>query len=437
MALWTVHGNGRQLVDDAVVGSGERLSWPLTFGFGFQHLIAMFGTTTLVPLLTGFPASTTLLLSGLGTLLFLLVTRNRVPAYLGASAAFVVPMGAAVDHGGATPGALLGAIMIVGLVVFTFGVAVKALGVRLLESAMPPVVTGGIVLMIGLSLAPQTVSSFSAQPVPAAITLAVVVLATVLSRGMLRRLAVLLGVLAGWTCAALLGQVDPARLDAVARAPWFGTPEFVTPQMHLSAVPFVAPMVLVVLVELVGNVKAVGAMSGRNLDGQVGDALIGGGLATALSGAGGGSALSSHAPNVGVMAAARVYSTAACMIAAVAAVVLAFCPKFGALLGTIPVGVLGGALLVVVGVLALVGVRIWSEAGVDFADPVNLAVLGTALVAGVGDLTLSLGALRFTGLVWGSIGIVLVYPVLRGLADAVSARRDAQRSGSGWQRGQW
>ncbi|GAB2667823.1 solute carrier family 23 protein [Saccharopolyspora gloriosae] len=424
MALWTVHGDGRQLVDEAVVGSGERLSWPLTVGFGLQHLIAMFGTTMLVPLLTGFPASTTLLLSGLGTLLFLLITRNRVPAYLGASVAFVVPMGAAVDHGGAGQGALLGAIMMVGLVVCTFGVAVKALGVRLLETAMPPVVTGGIVLMIGLSLAPQAVSSFGVQPVPAAITLVIVVLATVLSRGMSRRLAVLLGVLGGWISAALLGQVDPARLDAVARAPWFGLPELVSPQLHLSAVPFVAPMVLVVLAELVGNVKAVAAMSGRNLDGQVGDALIGGGLATALAGAGGGSALSSNAPNVGVMAAARVYSTAACMIAAVGAVLLAFCPKLSALISTMPLGVFGGALFVVVGVLALVGVRIWSEAGVDFADPVNLTVLGTALVAGVGDLTLSLGALRLTGLVWGSIGIVLVYPVLRGLADTISTHRE-------------
>lgn len=423
MALWTVHGNGRHLVDEAVVGSEERLSWPLTIGFGFQHLLAMFGTTALVPALTGFPAATTFLFSGIGTLLFLVITRNRVPGYLGASFAFVVPMGAAVDHGGAGPGALLGAIMIVGLVLVAFGIAVKALGARLLESAMPPVVTGGIVLMLGLSLAGQTVSSFRAQPVPAVVTLVVVVLATVLSRGMLRRLAVLLGVLAGWGCAALSGQVDTARLHAVAAADWFGVPQVLSPQLHLSAVPFVAPMVLVLAAELVGNGKAVAAMSGRNLDGHVGDALIGGGLANSLAGSGGGSALSSYAPNVGVMAAARVYSTAACMVAAVGAVLLAFCPKLHALIGTIPPGVLGGAMFVVVGVLALVGVRIWSEAGVDFADPVNLAVLGTALVAGVGDLTLSLGALRITGLVWGSIGIVLVYPVLRSLADAVSARR--------------
>lgn len=423
MALWTVHGNGRHLVDEAVVGSGERLSWPLTVGFGLQHLLAMFGTTALVPALTGFPASTTFLFSGAGTLLFLLITRNRVPGYLGASFGFVVPMAAAVDHGGAGPGALLGAIMIVGLVLVAVGIAVKALGVRLLESAMPPVVTGGIVLMLGLSLAGQAASAFYAQPVPAIVTLLVVLVATALSRGMLRRLAVLLGVVAGWACAALTGQVDQRSMDAVADADWFGAPQLLAPQMHLSAVPFVAPMVLVLVAELVGNVKAVAAMSGRNLDGQVGDALIGGGLANSLAGSGGGSALSSYAPNVGVMAAARVYSTAACVVAAVCAVLMAFCPKLHALIDTIPRGVLGGAMIVVVGVLALVGVRIWSEAGVDFADPVNLAVLGTALVSAVGDLTLSLGALRLTGLVWGSVGIVLLYPLLRSVADAVSDRR--------------
>jgi len=423
VALWTVHGNGRHLVDEAVVGSGERLSWPLTVGFGLQHLLAMFGTTALVPALTGFPASTTFLFSGAGTLLFLLITRNRVPGYLGASFGFVVPMAAAVDHGGAGPGALLGAIMIVGLVLVAVGIAVKALGVRLLESAMPPVVTGGIVLMLGLSLAGQAASAFHAQPVPAIVTLLVVLVATALSRGMLRRLAVLLGVVAGWACAALTGQVDQRSMDAVADADWFGAPQLLAPQMHLSAVPFVAPMVLVLVAELVGNVKAVAAMSGRNLDGQVGDALIGGGLANSLAGSGGGSALSSYAPNVGVMAAARVYSTAACVVAAVCAVLMAFCPKLHALIDTIPRGVLGGAMIVVVGVLALVGVRIWSEAGVDFADPVNLAVLGTALVSAVGDLTLSLGALRLTGLVWGSVGIVLLYPLLRSVADAVSDRR--------------
>ncbi|MBQ0924820.1 uracil-xanthine permease family protein [Saccharopolyspora endophytica] len=417
MALWAVHGNGRRLLRDSVVSSEERLSWPLTIGFGVQHLLAMFGTTTLVPLLTGFPVATTLLMSGVGTLLFLVITRNRVPSYLGSSVAFVVPMSAAVGEVGAGPAALLGGIMVVGLVVLAFGVAVKALGVRLLETAMPPVVTGAIVLMIGLSLAPQSVSSFDQQRVPAALTLGTVVLLTVISRGMAGRAAVLIGVLVGWLYAAGMGQLVPERVAELAAAPWIGFPEMITPQVHVSVVPFVLPLAIVLVAEHVAHLKAVAAVSGRDLDPHVGDALIGGGLATMLSGSAGGSAVSSYAANIGVMAATRVYSTASCFVAALAAIVLSFSPKLAALINTVPMGVLGGATLVLFGMLALVGVRIWLDARVDFADPVNLAVLGTAVIAGVGDLTLSVGDLRITGLVWGSIGIVIVYPLLRNLAD--------------------
>ncbi|MFC7340680.1 uracil-xanthine permease family protein [Saccharopolyspora griseoalba] len=418
MALWTVHGNGRRLLRDSVVSSEERLSWPLTVGFGLQHLLAMFGTTTLVPLLTGFPVATTLLLSGLGTLLFLLVTRNRVPSYLGASVAFVVPMGAAADQVGAAPAALLGGIVVVGLVVLAVGVAVKALGVRLLESAMPPVVTGAMVLMIGLSLAPQSVSSFDQNRVPAALTLGTVVLLIVLSRGMAGRAAVLVGVLVGWIYAALSGQLVPGRLAELRDAPWLGFPDLIAPQVHISVVPFLLPLALVLVAEHVAHVKAIAAISGRDLDPHVGDALIGGGLATMLSGSAGGSPVSSYAANIGVMAATRVYSTAACVIAAGAAVALSFSPKFAALINTVPLGVLGGATLVLFGMLALVGVRIWLDARVDLTDPINLVVLGTAVIAGVGDLTLQVGDLRITGMVWGSVGIVIVHPILRALADA-------------------
>lgn len=421
MALWTVSG-GRRLVSGASVAAEERASWPLTIGFGVQHLLAMFGTTTLVPLLTGFPVATTLLLSGVGTLLFLLLTRNRVPGYLGASAAFVVPLSTAAGQGGAGPAALLGGIMVVGLLLLMVGVAVKALGVRLLESAMPPVVTGAVVLMIGLSLAPQSVSSFDNQPVPAALTLGSVVLLTVLCRGLASRGAVLIGVLVGWGYAAVAGELDATRVAALADASWLGLPELIAPQLHISVMPFVLPLVIVLVAEHVGHLKAVAEVSGRNLDPHAGDALIGGGLATALAGASGGSALGNHAPNVGVLATTRVYSTAACAVAAAAAAVLSFSPKLAALIATIPLSVLGGATLVLFGMLAMVGVRIWSRAGVDFTDPVNFVVVGTSVIAGVGDLTLSLGELRITGIVWGSVCIVFGYPLLRQLADARARR---------------
>lgn len=421
MALWTASG-GRRLVSGSAVAAEERASWPLTMGFGVQHLLAMFGTTTLVPLLTGFPVATTLLLSGVGTLLFLVLTRGRVPAYLGASTAFVVPLTTAAGQGGVGPAALLGGIMVVGLLLLMVGVAVKALGVRLLESAMPPVVTGAVVLMIGLSLAPQSVSSFGNQPVAAALTLGVVVLLAVLCRGLAGRGAVLIGMLVGWGYAAVAGELDATRVAALADAPWLGLPQLIAPQLHNSVMPFVLPLVIVLVAEHIGHLKAVAEVSGRNLDPHAGDALIGGGLATALSGASGGSALGNHAANVGVLAATRVYSTAACAVAAGAAVVLSFSPKLAALIATIPLSVLGGATLVLFGMLAMIGVRIWSGARVDFTDPVNLVVIGTSIVAGVGDLTLSLGELRISGIVWGSVGIVFGYPLLRQLADTRTRR---------------
>ena len=422
MALWTVHGTGRPAADE-VVGSGQRPSWPLTVGFGAQHLLAMLGSTLLVPALTGFPPMTTLLLSGAGTLAFLVITRNRVPSCVGASVAFVAPLGAASAKGGASPAALLGGIVVVGLVVIALGVAVKALGVRLLESAMPPVVTGSVVLLLGLSLAPSAARSFEEQPVPGLIALATAAVPMVFGRGVLARGSVLVAVLAGWVYAALAGDLDPAKVAELDRAPWFGAPEVVSPELSMTAVPFLLPMVIVLVAEQVGNLKAVAALTGRNLDSSVGDVLIGGGLATAASGASGGAALTTYSSNVGIMAVTRVYSTAACAVAGAAAVLLSFSPKLGALAGTVPPGVLGGASLVLFGVLALVGVRIWSENGVDFADPVNLAVVGTALVAGAGDLTIWIGALRVTGLVWGSVGTVLVHPLLRQVADAVRAQR--------------
>lgn len=424
MALWTVHGDGHcPERDDAVIGCHERPSWWMTVGFGVQHLLAMFGATIMVPLLVGLPVTATLLMSGLGTLLFLLLTRNRVPTCVGASYAFVVPLGAAASQGGAGPAALLGGVLVVGLVVFAVGVAVKALGVRLLESAMPPVVAGAIVLMLGLSAAPQVGSFFDQQPMPAAVAAGAMLFATVLGRGVVSRMSVLIGVVAGLLAAVLAGQLAPNRVDAVGTAAWFAMPDLLVPQVNVSVVQFVLPTVIVLVAMHVGHVKALASMTGRDLDGSVGDALIGAGLATSASACAGGTGMASYGENLGVMAATRVYSTAPCALAGVVVVGLAFSPKAAAVLNLVPLGVLGGVSLVLLGMVALVGARMWAESGVDVADPVNMAVLGTALVAAVGNLTLRVGDIEVTGLVWGSAGIVFGYPVLRKLADGVEGRR--------------
>ncbi|GGM38007.1 nitrate reductase [Longimycelium tulufanense] len=414
MALWTLHGDGRRVTDGAVVAPNERLSWPLTLGFGVQHVVAMFGGVLLVPITTGFPVTTTLLFSGLGTLLFLLVTRNRVPAYLGSSFAFIAPL-AAAKSAGAGPAEQLGGVLVAGLVLTAVGVAVKALGVRLLESVMPPVVTGGVVVLIGLNLAPAATHSFAAQPAIAMVTLAVILLTAVLGRGLVARVSVLVGVGVGWVAAWLSGGLDPGRLTSLREAPWFGLPEFTSPQVRPDVVLLVLPVVVVLVAENIGHVKAVAAVTGRNLDGSAGDALIGDGLATSMAGLGGGSGTTTYAENIGVMAATRIYSTAAYVVAALAAVALSFSPKFNALVFTVPNGVLGGATLVLYGLIGLVGVRIWMDNAVDLTHPVNLMVVAAALVAGIGNLTLDIGGVQLGGIAWGSIGIVLLHPILRRL----------------------
>ena len=411
---WTLHGDGRRINPGAVVAPHERLSWPRTIGIGMQHVIAMFGATLLVPTITGFPVTTTLLFSGIGTALFLIITRGRVPSYLGSSFAFIAPLSASAGSG---PAAQLGGIVAVGIVLVLIGLVVKAAGSRIIDTVMPPVVTGAIVALIGLNLAPTATGSFEAQPLVATITLVVTLLVTVVGPGMLGRLGILVGVIVGWIFAAFTGAIASERIDAMRDAAWFGLPDLHGPTFELSVVLLALPVVVVLVAENVGHVKAVAAMTNRNLDDMAGNALIADGLATTLAGAGGGSGTTTYAENIGVMAATRVYSTAAYAVAAVTAVVLAFSPKFGALVFTVPDGVLGGATLVLYGLIGILGVRIWTEAKVDFTDPVNLTVAAAALVAGIGDLTLSIGSVELGGIAWGSIGILVAYPLLRRLAD--------------------
>ncbi|RVW03936.1 uracil-xanthine permease family protein [Rhodococcus xishaensis] len=409
---WAVHGDGRRISDGAVVAPHERLSWPRTIGIGMQHVIAMFGATLLVPTITGFPVTTTLLFSGIGTALFLVITRGRIPSYLGSSFAFIAPLSASAGEG---PAAQLGGVVAAGVVLMLVGALVKAVGARVIDAVMPPVVTGAVVALIGLNLAPVATGSFQAQPLIATVTLLAIMLATVVGPGILGRLGILIGVAVGWVFAAVTGGIADERVDALNEAAWFGVPDLQGPTFELSVVLLALPVVIVLVAENVGHVKAVAAMTGRSLDDQAGNALFADGLATTLAGVGGGSGTTTYAENIGVMAATRVYSTAAYWIAAATAVILSFSPKFGALVFTVPEGVIGGATLVLYGLIGVLGVRIWLDAKVDLTDPVNLTVAATALVAGVGDLTLSIGSVELGGIAWGSVGILIAYPVMRRL----------------------
>lgn len=420
---WTVHGDGKRIAPGAVVAPEERLSWGRTIGIGMQHVVAMFGATLLVPTLTGFPVNTTLLFSGLGTILFLLITRNRLPSYLGSSFAFIAPLSASQQYGIA---AQAGSILVTGLVLAAVGVAVKIAGRRVLDAVMPPAVTGAIVALIGLNLAPNAAENFASQPLVAAVTLLVILLATVAGRGMVSRLSILLGVVVGWVFAALTGNLGDDAVAAIDAAPWVGLPEFHAPSFNVSAIAVALPVLVVLIAENVGHVKAVSEMTKRDLDDLAGDALIADGLASTLAGGFGGSGTTTYAENIGVMAATRVYSTAAYWVAAFTAMLLAFVPKFGALIFTIPTGVLGGACIVLYGLIGMLGVRIWMDNKVNFNNPVNLTAAAVALIAGIGNLTLNVGGVSLEGIAWGSVGIIVAYPIMKKLYDSVGEGHGAK-----------
>lgn len=420
---WTVHGDGKKIAPGAVVAPEERLSWGRTIGIGMQHVVAMFGATLLVPTLTGFPVNTTLLFSGLGTILFLLITRNRLPSYLGSSFAFIAPLSASQQYGIA---AQAGSILVTGLVLAAVGVAVKIAGRRVLDAVMPPAVTGAIVALIGLNLAPNAAENFASQPLVAAVTLLVILLATVAGRGMVSRLSILLGVIAGWVFAALTGNLGDDAVAAIDAAPWVGLPEFHAPSFNISAIAVALPVLVVLIAENVGHVKAVSEMTKRDLDDLAGDALIADGLASTLAGGFGGSGTTTYAENIGVMAVTRVYSTAAYWVAAFTAILLAFVPKFGALIFTIPTGVLGGACIVLYGLIGMLGVRIWMDNKVNFNNPVNLTAAAVALIAGIGNLTLTVGGVSLEGIAWGSVGIIVAYPIMKKLYDSVGEGHSAK-----------
>lgn len=419
MALpWKLHGDGKKVGAREVVLPGERLTWPRTIGLGAQHVVAMFGATFLVPLLTGFPPSTTLLFSGVGTILFLLVTRNKLPSYLGSSFAFIVPIVAATKAHG-MPSALFG-IVVTGLLLAVVGLIVVATGTKWIDGLMPPIVAGAIVALIGFNLAPAAKNNFMAAPVTALVTLAAVILCTVLFRGMLGRLSIFLGVVVGYVFAVLAGQVDFSKVE---KAAWIGLPQFTFPANPFTdaaatwgILPAFLPVVLVLIAENVGHIRGVAQLTDPSVNKLTGRALFADGLATTIAGFFGGSGTTTYGENIGVMAATRVYSTAAYWVAGIVAVLLGLSPKVGAVINTIPAGVLGGVTTALYGLIGVIGVKIWLDNKVDFSKPVNQFTAATALIIGIGDFTLNVGQLTFNGIALGAIAAIVVYHVMNSIA---------------------
>jgi NCS2 family nucleobase:cation symporter-2 len=402
---WKVHTSGD------VVAPDERLSWPRTIGIGLQHIAAMFGATFLVPILTGMSPTTTLFFSGIGTMLFLLITKNRVPSYLGSSFAFLAPIAAAKADGGMA--AALGGVVAAGVILAVIGLIVRQVGIKWIEWMLPPVVTGAIVMVIGLNLAGAAKNNLAAGPVVGIITLAAIALIAAISHGFLGRISIFVGILIGYAVALGMGDV---KTDGIKGAKWVALPTFTTPTFNGNAIILFLPVVLVLIAENVGHVKAVAAITGKNLDDEIGNALLADGLATTLAGAGGGSGTTTYAENIGVMAATKVYSTAAYWIAGVGAVLLSLSPKFGAVLSATPTGALGGAGVALFGMIGVLGARIWIESKVDFSNSSNLIIVASALVIGIADISWTRGDFTFNGIINATVVAIVGYRVLHSLS---------------------
>lgn len=425
-----------RLADDtvpgAVIAHDERLSWPKNIAMGAQHVVAMFGSTVLAPLLMGFDPNVAILMSGIGTLIFFLFVGGRVPSYLGSSFAFiggvVAVTGYVAPGANANIGVALGAIIACGLVYALIGLVVWAAsargnGARWIEAMMPPVVTGAVVAVIGLNLAPiaakGAMGSSGFEASMALMTILCVGGIAVYTRGMVQRLLILVGLVLACViyavCANGLGLGAPMDFAKVAAAPWFGLPSFAAPVFEPQAMGLIVPVAIILVAENLGHVKAVAAMTGQDLDRYVGRAFVGDGVATMVSGAVGGTGVTTYAENIGVMAVTRIYSTLVFVVAAVIALVLGFSPKFGALIQTIPGPVLGGMSVVVFGLIAIAGARIWVVNQVDFSDNRNLIVAAVTLVLGAGDFSVKLGDFSMNGIGTATFGAIILYALL-GLA---------------------
>ena len=442
--MWTLHNNG-VLEPDAVVKPTERLSWGRTIGLGAQHVVAMFGATFVFPLLMGLNAQLAVMMSGVATLIFLFAVKHRVPSYLGSSASFV-GVSTAIYAAGGNPADLTGALFVVGLTLFMVGLIIHFAGARVIHRALPPVVTGAVVMLIGFNLAPVVANVyFPVDPWVAFVVMLIVVALSIGLRGFLGRIAIFLSLVVGyvfsWVMDLVAGPLTTAegvqtpRVDwsGVAAADWFGLPPVTDlatwthggtanvvglhlPHFSLGAIIIALPVVIALIAENTGHVKAVAEMTKEDLDPLMGKAIAADGVGSMIATAVGAGPTTTYAENIGVMAASRVYSTAAYVVAAVVAIMFGFSPKFGAVISATPSAVLGGITVVLYGMIGLLGAKIWRENNVDFGNPLNLIPASAGIIIGVGNVSVPLGEFQLGGIALGTIVVIGVYHLARLIA---------------------
>jgi len=400
----------------------DKLPFSRLVPMGLQHVVAMFGATVLAPILMGFNPQTAIFFSGIGTLIFIAITRAKVPSYLGSSFAFIGPV-LAVTGGMAekVPFALSG-IAAAAVLYALAGAATVRYGSRWIDRLMPPVVTGAVVAIIGLNLSSSAVGNFlnadfrltnSGEAVRLAVAVATFTVAASVSiyfKGFLRLLPILTGVVVGYALSLFLGVIGPEQVEAIVAAPWIGLPPFITPVFSLSSVLVIAPVFVVLVAENKGHIEAIGGYMKRDLNPHLGRAYLGDAAASFVSAMGGGTPQTTYAENMGVMAITRVFSVHNFIAAACIAVLLGLCPKFGAVILSIPAPVLGGVTIILYGLIAMMGIKIWLDAKVDFCSHKNLIIAGSSIIVatGLGVKGFTAGGINIAGIAFGTVLAVLM-----------------------------
>jgi uracil permease len=404
------------------VDVNERLPLRQSIPLSIQHLFAMFGATVLVPYLVGLDTSVTLFSSGIGTLLYILITKGKIPAYLGSSFAFIAGMSAIV---GSTPGTVgapekiavaMGGCAAAGLLYLAVAGLIARFGTGWLDRLLPPVVVGSVVIVIGLALARSAVnmamcgSGTTYNPqylLVALVSLTIAILASVFLRGFLGVIPILIGIVGGYFFASCFGMID---FNAIIHAKAFAVPKFIFPKFTWGAIIAIAPVALVTITEHIGHLIVTNKVVGRDFikDPGLHRSLSGDGVATMVAAFFGGPPNTTYGENIGVMAITRVFSVWVIGGAAVIAIVLSFIPKFGNIVSSIPVPVMGGISILLFGTIAAAGIRMLVESRTDFSQKRNLIIASVILVIGIGEAKINLGGVEFHGMALATIiGIVL------------------------------
>ncbi|TZE83425.1 uracil-xanthine permease family protein [Calorimonas adulescens] len=387
--------------------SVEEISGVKLLIVGIQHLFTMFGATVLVPLTTGMNVSVALFTAGVGTLLFHLITRFEVPIFLGSSFAYIAPIILVSKNMGGLQYAQ-GGIIVAGLLYVVFAALVKIIGAEKIKKLLPPIVTGPIIMVIGLNLAPTAVNMASENWLLAGIAFATVVVVNMYAKGFFKVIPVLFGLAAGYIASAILGYVD---YTPIIEAKWFAMPAFTFPKFSWDAIAVIAPVALVTAIEHIGDVLSVSETVGKDFIKRPGLSvtLLGDGLATALAALLGGPANTTYSENTGVLALTKIYNPVVMEIAAISAICISVIGKFGAVISTIPQPVIGGISIVLFGMISSIGIKTIVNNNLDFGKTRNLLIAATILVLGIGGAVFDLGGnIKLAGMSLGAIaGIIL------------------------------